>query len=259
MRLTTIGTGTVAPSRARVCAGHLVEAGATRILLDCGSGVHHRLASLPLDWVDLTHLAITHFHADHISDVALLLQAFRYGTLPPRSAPFVVIGPPGITSLLDRMASLYGSWVSDPGFPLEIREVSLDIALSLPDGVTLSSRKVPHTEESVAYSLSRGSRRLVYTGDMAYDEDLARWAAGCDVLLMECSLPSSMAVASHLTPEQCGQLAAIASPGVLVLTHFYPPVDGTDIRGSVARAFRGPVALARDGWHIEIGESSCSS
>ena len=255
MRLTTIGTGTVAPSRARVCAGHLVEAGALRILLDCGSGIHHRLATLRIDWVALTHLAITHFHADHISDVALLLQAFRYGTLPPRSAPFMVIGPPGIRSLLDRMAALYGAWVLDPGFPLEIREADVDVEIPLADGVALSSHKVPHTEESVAYSISRGSRRIVYTGDMSYDEDLARWASGCDVLLMECSLPSSMAVPSHLTPEQCGELAAIASPGVLVLTHFYPPVSDTDIRGSVARAFCGPVALAADGWHIEIGES----
>ena len=87
MRLTTIGTGTAAPSAARVNAGHLVEAGDVRLLLDCGSGVAHRMEGLGLDWRGITHVALTHFHADHTSDLATLFVAWRWGQLPPRSAP----------------------------------------------------------------------------------------------------------------------------------------------------------------------------
>ena len=50
MRLTTVGTGTAAPVRDRVQAGHLVENGDVRLLLDCGSGVAFRLATLGIDW-----------------------------------------------------------------------------------------------------------------------------------------------------------------------------------------------------------------
>jgi ribonuclease BN (tRNA processing enzyme) len=50
MRRVPIGTGTVALTAARVCAGHYVEAGTSRVLLDCGSGVAHRLAELGLPW-----------------------------------------------------------------------------------------------------------------------------------------------------------------------------------------------------------------
>ena len=66
MRLTTVGTGTAAPSPGRVQSGHLVDVGDVHLLMDCGSGVATRLADLAIRWQDITHLAITHFHADHV-------------------------------------------------------------------------------------------------------------------------------------------------------------------------------------------------
>ena len=50
-----------------------------------------------------------------------------------------------------------------------------------------------------------------------------------------------MALPMHLTPRQCGALAAIARPKRLVLTHFYPPVEAVDIAGQVAAQFDGTV------------------
>jgi ribonuclease BN (tRNA processing enzyme) len=61
-------------------------------------------------------------------------------------------------------------------------------------------------------------------------------------------------MAIHLTPRRCGELAAIAQPRTLVLTHFYPPVERTDIRGRVGERFGGAVVLANDGWSMEIEE-----
>ncbi len=252
MHLTTIGTGTVAPHAARVCSGQLVVAGELRLLLDCGGGVAHRMAALGMRWQDITHVALTHFHADHWSDLVPLLSAWRYGDLPPRRAPATIIGPPGTRSRIERLAEAFGDWVLDPGYPLEIRELPSGETIELPGGVELEARKVPHTDESVAYSCRHGGRRLVYTGDTAYDEDVARWAAGCDVLLCECSLPADMAVPTHLTPEQCGQMAAISAPGHLVLTHFYPPVERVDIHALVGERFAGRVSLATDGWTTDI-------
>jgi ribonuclease BN (tRNA processing enzyme) len=118
--------------------------------------------------------------------------------------------------------------------------------------VTLRPCKVPHTEESVAYSVEAGGRRLVYTGDTAPDAALGAWAAGCDLLLAECSLPAELAIPSHLTPEQAGDLAAAARPGLLVLTHLYPPVERVDVPALVATRFDGPVVVAHDGWTHEL-------
>jgi ribonuclease BN (tRNA processing enzyme) len=252
MRLTTVGTGTASPSPARVNAGHLVEAGSVRLLLDCGSGVVHRLASIGADWLGITHVALTHFHPDHTLDLTTLCYAWQYGTLPPRSAPLTLYGPPGTAALVDRFAALYGGAVAKPGWPFAVQEIPFGGGAELGDGVRLDSLRVPHCEESVAYSIARGARRIVFTGDTGESEALADWARGCDVLLAECSLPDAMAIPIHLTPARCAALAARAMPGMMALTHFYTVVEREDIRGGVAARYGGPVTLTGDGWFTEL-------
>jgi len=254
MRLTTLGTGTAAPSRGRVQSGHLVSAGAVHLLMDCGSGITTRLADLGVAWQTITHLALTHFHADHVVDVPTLLYAWRYGQLPPRSEPLQIIGPQGTLRLLSAFAGVFGDGLLSLGFAISVQELLPGADVPLGDDVRLRSLKVPHTDESVAYSVERGGRRIVYTGDTGPSDELGRWAAGCDVLLAECSLPESMAIATHLTPAQCGALGAAARPDVLALTHFYPPVEAVDILGEVGAQFGGTVALATDGWTLDLEE-----
>lgn len=251
-RLTTLGTGTVALSGERSCAGYLYEADDVRLLLDCGSGITRRLAELGVAWPAITHVALTHFHIDHHGDLPTLVFAWKYGQLPPRSAPLDLLGPVGTRALIERLAAAYGEWLLAPGFPITIREIMPGESVELSASVRLSAQKVPHTEESVAYSIERGGRRVVYTGDTGPDDALADWAHGCDVLVCECSLPASMAIKEHLTPDQCASLAARARPGHVVLTHFYPPVERIDIRAAMAAQYGGPVTLGRDGWHIEL-------
>ncbi len=253
MRLTTLGTGTISLAAGRSCAGYLLEAPELRLLIDCGSGITRRLAERGPEWQTITHVAITHFHIDHHGDLPSLIFAWKYGFLPARTAPGEIIGPVGIAALLERLAGAYGPWVTAPGFPLTIREITPEDAFELPGGVTLTCRKVPHTAESVAYSMVRDGRRIVFTGDTGPSQDLAEWSRGADLLVAECSLPTGMSIPEHLTPEQCGELAAGAAPKHLALTHFYPPVEQVDIRALVARSYAGPVTLAHDGWYFDIG------
>jgi ribonuclease BN (tRNA processing enzyme) len=252
VRLTTIGTGTAAPSPSRVCSAQLIETGDVRLLLDCGSGAVHRMAQLGIDWMGITHLALTHFHADHTTDLATLLFAWRYGAIPWREAPITLVGPPGTVDTVARIDAAFGGKFGTLGFAIEVREAAEAEIVDLGGGIHLSSRKVPHTPESVAYSITSDSVRVVYTGDTGPDTALGEWAAGCDLLLAECSLPESMKMATHLTPEDCGDLAHAAGAGTLVLTHFYPPVEAVDIRGIVAERHAGPVVLATDGWSTVI-------
>ncbi len=253
MKLTTIGTGTGAPHPSRVCAGHLVEAGGVRLLMDCGNGVVHRMASLGTNWSEITHVAITHFHADHIADLPMLIFAWRWGQLPPRTQPITIIGPVGILGLLERLAAAFGAWVLDPGYPVIVQEIPELTPCTLgEDGLTITALQVPHTPESMAYSVVHAGKRLVYTGDTSVDVRLGEWAAGCDVLLAECSLPDELSIPAHLTPRQTGALAAVAAPGRLLLTHLYPPLDVVDVVAQVAEHFSGPVVITTDGFSIEL-------
>lgn len=252
MRVTTVGTGTAAPHPRRAQAGTLIDVGDVRILVDCGSAVVTRMAELGIDWPGITHVAFTHFHADHTSDIATLIYGWRYGLLPPRSAPVELIGPVGLVARLLAMKEAFGEGLLDAPPPISITELPPETDHVLSEGVVLRALKVPHTDESVAYSVSGRGRRVVVSGDTGFDPGLAAWATGCDVLLCECSLPDSMALPVHLTPRQCGAVAAIARPELLVLTHFYPPVEAEDIGAQVAEQFGGPVVCCHDGWSLDL-------
>jgi ribonuclease BN (tRNA processing enzyme) len=253
LRFRALGTGTVALSPTRSCSGYVVEGGDVLLLMDCGSGITRRLAELGVEWQRITHIAITHFHLDHFADIPTLLYAFRYGMLPVRSAPLRIIGPVGTRALFDRLAATFGPWVTAPVFPQAIDEIEPGTPMDL-GGLALSAFKVPHTAESVAYSITRGGRRVVYTGDTGVSPALGDWAKGCDLLVAECSLPEAMAIPEHLTPEQVGELGRMAEPRMLALTHFYPPVEQVDIEAAVRRGYAGPLTLAHDGWVTELEE-----
>ena len=178
VRFTTLGTGTISLASARSCAGYLVETPDLRLLIDCGSGITRRLAERGSEWQTISHVALTHFHIDHHGDLPSLIFAWKYGFLPARSAPVEIIGPPGTAELLGRLAAAYGEWLTAPGFPLAVREITPDSAIDLPGGVRLTCHPVPHTPESVAYSIERGARRIVYTGDTGPSDaarDMGEW------------------------------------------------------------------------------------
>lgn len=254
MRITVIGSGTAAPHPGRAQSGTLIEVGDVRLLVDCGSAVVLRMAQLGLPWQTITHVAITHFHADHTTDIATLVYGWRYGMLPQRSTPVELIGPPGFVGILESMKAAFGGELLDAPPPINVTELTRGVPVPLGEDAILASLKVPHTAESVAYSISGRGRRVVVSGDTGFDPALAVWAEGCDVLLCECSLPDSMALPAHLTPRQCGAMAAIAQPGRLVLTHFYPPVEAENIESQVAEHFGGTVIRCHDGWSLDLEE-----
>ena len=249
-----IGTGTVAPSTERTAAAYWVEAGSVRLLLDCGAGTLHRCARLGVPWPQATHVAITHFHLDHWGELPMFLYAGRWGTLPPRTAPLVLIGPGGFKTRLVVLAGALGDWVVEPGYPLDACEIEPGAPVELGPGVTLEAHRTPtHTAESVAYAVRADGARLVYTGDTGPDDALADWAKDCDLLLAECSLPDDQGISIHLTPTQAGAMARVARAKRLVLTHFYPQIEGTDPAGVARRQFPGEVVAANDGDRFTIG------
>ncbi|MGH7645520.1 MAG: MBL fold metallo-hydrolase [Gemmatimonadales bacterium] len=253
MELVTVGTGTVAPSPTRTGACHWVGRGTRHVLLDCGPGALHRMAGFGLPWQDVTHVILSHFHPDHYAELPLLVYALKHTSPAPRREPLLILGPPGVVRLVKALAEGYGGWLLDPGFPIGILDVRDGEAFPLDGELSLETFPVPHTTESVALSLSAPEGRLVYTGDTGPSAELGRWAAGCDLLLAECSLPESAAVDTHLTPERAGDLARVARARRLVLTHFYPPVENTDPARAAAARFDGPVTAARDGDRFTIG------
>lgn len=254
MRLTVAGCGTAAPEPDRVCSGYFLEHAETRVLLDCGPGVVHHLARFALPWRALDHVAITHFHNDHLGDLPMLLFALKWGAERRRTAPLTVWGPAGLRARLAALAEGLGDHVADPGFPLDVREIAPGAAARLAPDVELLAAKTPHTDESLAFRVRADRRVLGYTGDTGPSAEVASFLAGSDVLIAECSLPDDDAIATHLSPSTVAALARDAGPGRLLVAHVYPWLEPRDPLRLIAEAgWRGPIERARDGLRVDMG------
>ena len=252
MKLTIVGSGTAAPTPERVCSGYWVETDDARLLLDCGAGVVHGMARLGLPWPELDHLLITHFHNDHIGDLPMLLFALKHGIRPARQKTLTVWAPHGIGERLTAMAAAFGDHVSDPGFPVVIREVMPGDAFAV-GGLRVTAAATPHTEASLAYRLEEDGAALGYTGDTGPSEEVAAFLAGVEVLVAECSVPDDEAFDAHLSPSSLATLAQRAAPGRLVVTHVYPQLAVLDPVARVrAAGWEGRTVRAEDGLELEI-------
>jgi ribonuclease BN (tRNA processing enzyme) len=250
VELTVVGSGTAVPSPQHVGACLYVDAPPVHMLLDCGPGATHHMARHGVPWQRITHLALTHFHNDHIGDVPALLFALKHGLRERRQAPLNVIGPPGVAALLDRLADAFGDHVRDPGFPLHVLELAGSERMG---ALTLHGVSTPHTHASLGYRLATAGATLGYTGDTGPSDEVAMFFAGVDLLVAECSLPDAEAMPTHLTPTGVARLAAAARPGALVVTHVYPQLDRERLPQLIAGAgWRGPVHVARDGLRLPV-------
>lgn len=253
MLLLCVGTGTAAPEADRVCSGYLLETNGLRLLFDCGGGVVHSMARLGVDWHSLTHLVLTHFHNDHIGDVPLLFFAWKWGMRPPRTEPLTVIGPTGIRQLIQRMGDVFGDHLAEPRFTLIVEEIAAGDERVLNGVVRLRACKTPHTPESLAYRIDAGERSFCYTGDTGHSTELGVFAHGVDALLVECSLPDEERMAMHLTPADVAELARIALPRRLLVTHIYPQLPRSRVPQLIeAAGSPAPAEVLQDGARFEI-------
>jgi len=257
MRFTVLGSGTLLPDHRRHSAAHLVEAEDARLLLDCGFGTVHGFDRHRVGWRGLTHVALTHFHADHFADLAPLLFALRHGVRPEREDPLVILGPAGVRERVERLAAAYGDFVLDPGFPVEVVELSAPASWEDPGGrFRLSAHPTPHTDVSVAYRVdAEDGAAAGYTGDTGPSEKLGEFFAGVRLLVSECSLADPPSLDTHLSPAGVAELARAVSPDLLLLTHLYPPLRPHRVPKLVQGAgYAGRVLVAEDGTSVEVGE-----
>lgn len=164
MRFAILGSG----SRGNAL---VVEAGRTRLLLDCGFGVREtvrRLARLDLSPEQLSGILVTHEHDDHIGGVVAFAR--RFG-LPVWVTPGTLRGLEGL------FAGLAGLHLLEGYAPLCIGDIEVH------------PFAVPHdAREPAQYVFGDGERRLgVLTDTGCATALVARMLSGCDALVLECN------------------------------------------------------------------------
>lgn len=250
MRVTLLGAGTAIPAQHHSPAGIYVHIAGEHVLLDAGPGTLQRLHAAGAPWARLDRIFLTHFHVDHCLDLVSILFALRLPDVR-RRAPLYIYGPPGLRQLYRRLNRAFHGWVAPRGFRLILRELQ-ETTLRLP-GYRVSTRRMNHyATKAVGYRLTAAGKNLAYSGDTDVCNGVVELGRGADALILECSVPDARKVEGHLTPSECGRIAAAAGCHRLILTHFYPVFGSMDIRRRVRRAFRGRLTLARDGTRLRV-------
>jgi ribonuclease BN (tRNA processing enzyme) len=250
VRLTVLGSGASFPGAGHACSGYLLEAGGTRVMLECGAGSVANAASVT-DVTTLDGVVVSHTHADHFADLYTLQAALRF-------APQGAVGcvplhlPAGLFEMMGCLLSEHGRAELVEAYRPHVLRDGESVTIG---EITLVPRAVEHAGPTFAFMVEAGGARLGYTADARYDVALRDAVAGCDVLLCECTLPTAYAgAAPHLAPAEAGRLATEAGARLLVLTHLWPAADHGRLLADAGAAYPGEVALARELMTIEVGE-----
>ncbi len=250
MRVTILGAGTAIPATGYSPASIYVQIAKEHVLLDAGAGSLQRLQKTGADWHRLDRIFLTHFHLDHCLDLASILFAYRLPQLKRRK-PLYVYGPPGLKQLYKQLNTAFFGWMAPRGFRLVLTELQ-DNTLRL-KGYSVTAKPMDHyATKAIGYRLASRGKSLVYSGDTDYCEAIVELGCDADLLVLECSVPDSLAVEGHLTPSECGEIARESGCKKLLLTHFYPVFQGYDLEKPVRRFFKGPLLLAKDFLSVSI-------
>jgi ribonuclease BN (tRNA processing enzyme) len=248
-QITILGSGTCVPSLVRNPCSFLMQTGGHNLLFDCGPGTMHRLLEIGVSIFDISHIFFSHFHPDHIGELASFLFALKYPSPPPsRKHDLTIVAGQGFHSFFERLKTVYGDWIVLPAKHFSVIELNTQKAdRHVFPAFTVSSMPVAHRPESLAYRIvDPNGKALVYSGDTDVCDGLATIATDADLMICESAFPDDQKVDGHLTPSLAGKIAQAAAVRRLVLTHFYPACDNADIENQCRSAYSGEIVLARD-------------
>lgn len=249
MQLTFLGTGAPVPTSQRVQTGLSLETNDNCLLIDCGSGILHRLAQSATEFEDISHVLLTHHHPDHVSDLLPLLRTRQFLGNPPLE----IAGPDGTKQLLNRILAVHEYHSDD--FEITVREVEPgDFAFANFD---VSAIETQHVMDCLAYRFTpsgNNSPTVTFSGDSEAFDELAEFADGSDILVHDCANTDNVDETPHATPSELGQVLAGHQFGQVYLTHLYPETNGRhgEMLESIHGHYEGDIQVAQDGLVIEI-------
>ncbi len=254
MRIVIVGSGTLQPVPGRTSPAHFVEGSGFNLLWDCGAETVGSMARLGLPWTELTHVALTHFHTDHVGGLPALFWALKHGAGGPSDQPLTLLGPPGLAAVIDRLAQALGQFIRAPGRVLSLVELDREDRWSAPGAdLELATFPAEHTERSVSYRLETALGPVAYSGDTGPHAGLARAIGRTRVTISECAQPDESDDPNHLRPVDLAHALRGVEPELLVTTHAYPPLIPEDVPDLLrSQGYTGAVTAGRDGLAVRV-------
>ena len=257
MKVTILGTGTFYVSAKRSGPAYFLEVDNKNILIDCGPGTLIRLSEIGIDPKDLDYIFITHFHADHTSDLFALQMSFRlnefFGEKELKKFP-IIYGPPGIEIFTKKLGQIYQLPAFDnfTKIKYKVNQESLQLGSLL-----VKPFRVKHTASGLsvaayAFRFEFGGKVFTFSGDSIKHEGLENASKNADVFICDCSYTKGKGSPAHLNTHELGEIAEKSRVKKVFLTHIYPNLEDIDLVSEVKEKFSGEVIMGEDKIEINI-------
>ena len=281
-RLVILGTGAgpnpMAPGRTRKMTSHVMVNNSAAYVLDCGLGVTNQFGITGVPFTAVRSIFITHHHPDHNIEYGPFLLL---GWVQGMHSSVRAFGPPPLKQMTEDLLRAYKAtinfWAEDlkvkPLTSPSVMEVSSPGTVMQDENVKVSAAIVQHppVRPALAYRFDFHDRSIVFSGDTAPLEAVAKLAKGADILVheamyvpaLEAYIHDRIAKGSpirfddymahmkidHSPVEDAGRIAKEAGVQTLVLSHLTPGIDGIEDeawRNLAATQFKGRILVARD-------------
>lgn len=261
-----LGTGFPRPAPDRAGPSAAVIVGDAWFVVDAGRGVTMRLASTDLQYANLRGVFLTHLHSDHTAGLPDLFNtSWQFGR---KTKALELYGPEGTKRLADAMLEFFAEDIhlrrdlleKHPAAGATINTHIVREGVIYDDGaVKITAFAVDHkpVDPAFGYRFDAGGKSIVISGDTRPSANLAKYAKGADVLVLEAYLPehflrvdtpevAARLMSYHVSAEEAGAIAKEAGVKTLVLTHLIPGNADETFRERAAKNFRGRIVVGRD-------------
>ena len=266
MAVQVLGSGGPRINRDRASTGYLVWLGGKgRVLVDAGGGTFLRFGQAGGRIEDLSLVAISHLHPDHVSDLPALLWLSNVA----RKEPLPITGPAGgevtpdfltfLHRLFDEKSGafpLLGGTLrgAGSGVPLDAKSVepvkAEPVTVFEQPGIKVTGLGVPHANvPSLAYRVQTTNGTVVFGIDQTgTNPHFVTFAQGADILVMHLTIGAGETGplnSLHASPSVVGQVASDAKVRQLVLSH----IGQFDLEAAVAevkKSYSGQVVVGAD-------------
>ncbi|MCS6908774.1 MAG: MBL fold metallo-hydrolase [Anaerolineales bacterium] len=246
--LLVLGSASAIPTLEHENTHLLVVGKEDLILIDCPNNLVVPLQKRGFDPLKVTHLILTHFHADHVAGVAPFLMS---SWLMGRRQPLHLYGLEETLWRFEKMMELF-QWETWNGlFPIEIHRLPpqrMYLAFQSEQFEVYSS-PVHHLIDTVGLRIRNRwtGECIAYSCDTEPCEEVVELAQGCKALIHE----AVGAYRGHTSPQQAGEIARRAEAQSLYLIHYPSENEQVHTWEALARTtFDGVVGLAQDGLKI---------
>lgn len=273
-----LGSGGPLPNNTRASTGYLVWIGGkSKLLLDVGGGTFVRFGEAGGQVDELDLVLLSHFHADHVSDLPAFLWAARiYGRI---FRELTVVGPTGNEYFPDIHTFLQTLLDGDNGAFRHLASIPLEVVSADARGTSVTTvfrdndtevqaLGVPHTNSpTLAYKIIVGETTVVFGSDQnGRNPAFLQFIQNVDLLVLHFAINEDPGLAMfgdvsaleyHAPPSLVGQIAATGDPGTLLLSHLNDsnpwPIDLQTNLEIVKSEYSGTIIQAEDLLCIPIG------